>query len=125
MHSKENVMDATGQARDLFRGAERQAAADFGIEISERILPIGEPVGQARVIESGSGRSGAITIHSVTTIPREDSRPVSTPASSSPGEGICRGSISHSRSRHSSATIWPAPRSIILPSPRNPSPEPG
>ena len=49
-------MDVTGKARDLFRGAERQAAADFGIEISERILPIGEPVGRARVIESGSGR---------------------------------------------------------------------
>jgi len=45
-------MDVTGMARDLFRSAERQAAADFGIEISERILPIGEPVGQARVIES-------------------------------------------------------------------------
>ena len=56
MHSKEDVMDITGRARDLFRGAERQAAADFGIEMSERILPIGEPVGQARVIESGTGR---------------------------------------------------------------------
>lgn len=49
-------MDVTSKARNLFRSAERRAAADFGIEMSERILPIGEPVGQARVIESGSGR---------------------------------------------------------------------
>jgi len=31
-------------------------------------------------------------------------------SSFSPGEGICRGSIGHSRSRHSFATIWPASR---------------
>ena len=29
-------MDVTGKARDLFRDAERRAAADFGIEISGR-----------------------------------------------------------------------------------------
>ena len=43
MQSKENVMDITGQARDLFRGAERQAAADFGIEMAPRFCRSGSP----------------------------------------------------------------------------------
>ena len=43
MHSKEDVMDITGQARDLFRGAERQAAADFGIEMAPRFCRSGSP----------------------------------------------------------------------------------
>ncbi len=38
-----------------FRLAERQAAAGFGLELSERFLPIGVPVDRARVIEAGSG----------------------------------------------------------------------
>ena len=43
------------EAAAAFRLAERQAAAGFGLELSERFLPIGGPVDRARVIEAGSG----------------------------------------------------------------------
>ena len=43
------------EAAAAFRLAERKAAAGFGLQLTERFLPIGVPVDRARVIEAGSG----------------------------------------------------------------------
>lgn len=43
------------EAAAAFRLAERKAAAGFGLQLSERIMPIGVPVDGARLIEAGSG----------------------------------------------------------------------
>jgi pimeloyl-ACP methyl ester carboxylesterase len=49
-------MSPTETADASFRLAEQQATAGFGLQMSERFLPIGSPVDTARVIEAGSGR---------------------------------------------------------------------
>jgi pimeloyl-ACP methyl ester carboxylesterase len=53
----------TGRAAITSFGlAEQRAAAEFGLTITERFLPIGTPVGKARVIEAGSG-SPVLFVH--------------------------------------------------------------
>lgn len=48
-------MPPTDAAAAAFRLAERKAAAGFGLQLTERFVPIGTPVDSARLIEAGSG----------------------------------------------------------------------
>jgi 2-hydroxy-6-oxonona-2,4-dienedioate hydrolase len=55
-------METRQAANTSFQLAEQRAAAEFGLTITERFLPIGTPVGNARVIETGSG-SPVLFVH--------------------------------------------------------------